>query len=47
LPEFEAVLAQARANNDRQRAIVEAADAEQNFRAEFEHLLLQHSRETP
>jgi tetratricopeptide (TPR) repeat protein len=47
IPEFQAVLAEAKANNDRQRAIVEAADAEQDFRAEFEHLLLQHSRETP
>jgi len=38
-PEFQAVFAEAKANNDRQRAIVEAADAEHDFRAEFERLL--------
>ncbi|MDH3916270.1 MAG: hypothetical protein OES37_08915, partial [Chromatiales bacterium] len=37
--EFRAFLAQAKANNDRQRALAEAADAEHNFRAEFERLL--------
>lgn len=37
--EFQSVLAEARANNDRQRSIVEAADAEHDFRAEFERLL--------
>ena len=34
-PEFQALLAEAKANNDRQRAIVEAVDAENDFRAEF------------
>lgn len=38
-PEFQALLAEAKANNDRQRAIVEAADAEHDFRAEFEQLV--------
>jgi tetratricopeptide (TPR) repeat protein len=38
MPEFKTVLAAAKANNDRQRAIVEAADAEYDFRAEFERL---------
>ena len=37
--EFQSVLAEARANNDRQRAIVEAADNEHDFRAEFERLV--------
>jgi tetratricopeptide (TPR) repeat protein len=37
-PEFQALLAEAKANNDRQRAIVEAADAENDFRAEFEKM---------
>jgi TolB-like protein/tetratricopeptide (TPR) repeat protein len=39
IPEFQAVLAKAKANNDRQRAIVAAADAEHDFRAEFEQAL--------
>ena len=38
-PGFQAILAEARVNNDRQRAIVEAADAEHDFRAEFGRLL--------
>lgn len=37
--EFQAVLAEAKANNDGQRAIVEATDAEHDFRAEFERFL--------
>ena len=37
-PEFRKVLARAKANNDEQRAIVEAADAEHDFRAELEQL---------
>ena len=43
IPEFEALLAGAKANNDRQRAIVEAADAEQDFRAEFAGLVSVHA----
>jgi hypothetical protein len=39
LAQFQALLAEARANNDRQRALVEAADAEHDFRAEFEQAL--------
>jgi TolB-like protein/tetratricopeptide (TPR) repeat protein len=35
-PEFQAVLAEAKANNDKQRAIVEGADAEHDFRTEFD-----------
>lgn len=38
-PKFQPLLAEAKANNDRQRAIVEAADAEHDFRAEFEQLV--------
>ena len=38
-PEFEAVLAGAKANNDRQRAIIVASDAEHDFRAEFDRVL--------
>ena len=38
-PKYQEVLAEAKANNDRQRAIVEAADQEHDFRAEFERLL--------
>ena len=38
LPNFKSLLAAAKENNDRQRAIVEAADAERDFRAEFERL---------
>jgi len=37
-PDFQALLAEAKANNDRQRAIVEAADAAHDFRAEFEKI---------
>jgi TolB-like protein/Tfp pilus assembly protein PilF len=47
LPHFQAVLAEAKANNDRQRAIVEAAEAEQHFRAEFEQLLSTQSQRSP
>ena len=43
IPEFEALLDGAKVNNDRQRAIVEAADAEQDFRAEFAGLLSVHA----
>jgi hypothetical protein len=39
MPQFQALLAEAKANNDRQRAIVEAADAEHDFRAEFEQMM--------
>ena len=39
IPQFQALLAEAKANNDRQRAIVEAADAEHDFRAEFEQMM--------
>lgn len=38
-PAFQALLVEAKAHNDRQRAIVEAADSEHDFRAEFERLL--------
>lgn len=38
LPEFQALLAEAKANIDEQRAIVATADAEHDFRAEFEQL---------
>jgi tetratricopeptide (TPR) repeat protein len=38
-PAFRPLMAQAKANNDRQRALVEAADAEHDFRAEFERLV--------
>jgi TolB-like protein len=44
-PEFQAVLVEARANNDKQRAIVEAADAEHDFRAELEQLLSTHAEQ--
>jgi TolB-like protein len=37
-PEFQTLLAEAKANNDRQRAIVEVTDAENDFRAEFEKM---------
>ena len=37
-PEFQALLAEAKANNDSQSAIVQAADAEHDFRAEFEKM---------
>ena len=47
MPEFAAVLAEARANNDRQRAIVEAADAEHDFRTEFEQLQTVQSQAAP
>ena len=46
MPEFAAVLAEARANNERQRAIVEAADAGQDFRTEFERLQALQSQAT-
>ncbi len=39
VPEFQSLLSEAKANNDRQRSIVEAADLEGNFRDEFERLL--------
>ena len=39
VPEFQSLLSKAKANNDRQRSLVEAADTERNFRAEFERLL--------
>jgi TolB-like protein len=39
LTQFQALLAEARVNNDRQRALVEAADAKHDFRAEFEQAL--------
>jgi TolB-like protein/Tfp pilus assembly protein PilF len=42
-PEFQGVLAEVRANNDRQRAIVEAADAEHDFRAELEQLSVEYA----
>jgi TolB-like protein len=38
-PGFQVILAEAKANNDAQRAIVEAIDAEHDFRAEFERLV--------
>lgn len=38
-PEFQDLLAEAKANNDRQRAIVEAADAEHDFRAEYKRIV--------
>jgi TolB-like protein/cytochrome c-type biogenesis protein CcmH/NrfG len=38
-PEFQALLGEMKVEVDRQRAIVEAADAEHNFRAEIEQLL--------
>lgn len=38
LPEFQALLAEAKANIDEQRAIVATAEAEHDFRAEFEQL---------
>jgi TolB-like protein/tetratricopeptide (TPR) repeat protein len=46
-PKFQAVLAEAKANNDRQRAIVEAVDAEHDFRAEFEQELRARSGAQP
>jgi len=47
LPEFQALLVEAKADNDAQRAIVETADAEHDFRAEFEQLQAMQSRATP
>jgi len=38
-PEFRALLSEMKEEVDRQRAIVEAADAEHDFRAEMEALL--------
>ncbi len=46
-PGFQALLAEAKANNDRQREIVEAVDAEHDFRHEFAQLQGQQSRAIP
>ena len=40
-PEYEAIFTVVKADVDRQREVVEAADAENDFRAEFERLLTQ------
>jgi TolB-like protein len=47
LPEFQALLAEAKANIDEQRAIVATADAEHDFRAEFEQLRLVETETRP